>query len=530
MAYALTPLIAPATLTMVALALLARPRARGRRAGRHVEAAALLALAAAVASALLLAVQGPSATPIVGLGGAAISVRLDAVSATMLVLVAFVGWVVVRYSIAYLDGEARQRAFLGWMAATLAAVLLLVQAGNLVHLVLAWIATSLCLHRLLLFYGDRVAARRAARKKFVVARLGDAALIGAAVLLAFGYGTADITAILAAAREGIAPDGVQWAAGLLAVAAMLKSAQFPTHGWLTEVMETPTPVSALLHAGVINAGGFLLVRFADVLLLSPGVLALLVMVGGFTALFGGLVMLAQSAVKTSLAWSTVAQMGFMTMQCGLALFPLALLHIVAHSLYKAHAFLSSGSAVDGVASLRRPGPIAIPDAAAVARAFLLALTLYAAIGLAFGFADRSPQSVALGAILVFGVAYLLAQGLADAAPRALTRRTALWSVVTTVAYFALHAGAERLTAGVLPATPAPGPLEWALIVVAVLSFGVVAAAQAVLPLWSSHPAAAGLRVHLANGFYVNAAFHRLFGGWSLRGSAPPAALRRIHES
>ncbi len=139
------------------------------------------------------------------------------------------------------------------------------------------------------------------------------------------------------------------AAGFLAAAALLKSAQFPVHGWLTEVMETPTPVSALLHAGVINAGGFLLIRFADVMLLAPGVLAVLVMVGGFTALFGGLVMLTQPAVKTSLAWSTVAQMGFMILECGLGLFPLALLHIVAHSLYKTHSFLASGEAVELIA-------------------------------------------------------------------------------------------------------------------------------------------------------------------------------------
>ena len=145
------------------------------------------------------------------------------------------------------------------------------------------------------------------------------------------------------------------AACLLALAALLKSAQFPTHGWLTEVMETPTPVSALLHAGVINAGGFLLIRFADVMVLHPSVMAVLVMIGGFTALFGGLVMLTQPAVKTSLAWSTVAQMGFMVLECGLGLFPLALLHIVAHSLYKAHSFLASGAAVETIAANRRPG-------------------------------------------------------------------------------------------------------------------------------------------------------------------------------
>jgi NAD(P)H-quinone oxidoreductase subunit 5 len=198
----------------------------------------------------------------------------------------------------------------------------------------------------------------------------------AVVVLLGQYGTGDIATILNAASATAAP-GATWVAAFLALAAILKSAQFPTHGWLTEVMETPTPVSALLHAGVINAGGFLLIRFADVMLLSPGVLAVLVMLGGFTALFGGLVMLTQSAVKTSLAWSTVAQMGFMILQCGLALFPLALLHIVAHSLYKAHAFLASGQAVDGVASIRRPGPWRSRTVTAVGRAFLIALAIYA---------------------------------------------------------------------------------------------------------------------------------------------------------
>lgn len=122
-------------------------------------------------------------------------------------------------------------------------------------------------------------------------------------------------------------------------------------------------------------------------------------------------MLTQSAVKTSLAWSTVAQMGFMVMQCGLALFPLALLNIVAHSLYKAHSFLASGGAVERVAAARRPGPVAIPNMRAVVRAFLVALAIYGANGWAFGFQHKSPQAIALGAILIFGVAYLLAQAL-----------------------------------------------------------------------------------------------------------------------
>lgn len=510
------PLATAAPLAVAGVLGLLHDGGRSRYLLELAEAAALLSLVAALTSAASLIVFGPGISPLVGFHGIGLSVQLDAVSAVMLLLVAFIGWVVVRYAGTYLDGETRQNAFTGQLCLTLASVLLLVSAGNLVQLMLAWVATSLFLHRLLLFYPLRIAAQRAARKKFVTARLGDVALLGAITLLAATYRTTDIGSILKAARaaEGASPAVV--AATLLALAAVLKSAQFPTHGWLTEVMETPTPVSALLHAGVINAGGFLLIRFADVMLLAPGVLAVLVVIGGFTALFGSLVMLTQPAVKTSLAWSTVAQMGFMVFECGLALFPLALLHIVAHSLYKAHAFLSSGEAVERVAAIRRPGPIAIPGAGAVGRAFLSAMVIYVFVGLGFGLTHKSPQAIALGAILIFGVAYMLAQGFADMAPKALTRRTAVYAVATSASYFGLQTAATWLTAGVLPTTPAPGPLEWGLIVIAVISFGLVAIVQAMFPLWAYHPAAAGLRVHLSNGFYVNAVFDRWLGGWSTR--------------
>ena len=492
------------------------PGRRPRILPRLAEASAIVAILVAAVSAGLLILHGSGDSRLIGLYGVGLSVRLDAVSVVTFLLVSFIGWVVVRYAASYLDGEARQGAFTGWLCMTLASVLLLVLSGNLVQLVLAWVATSLFLHRLLLFYPNRVAAQRAAAKKFVTARLGDVALIAAAVLLTLAYGTTNIAQILSTARAGNGGELAIAAACFLAVAALLKSAQFPMHGWLTEVMETPTPVSALLHAGVINAGGFLLIRFADVMLRAPGVLAVLVMIGGFTALFGGLVMLTQPAVKTSLAWSTVAQMGFMILECGLALFPLALLHIVTHSLYKAHSFLASGGAVDLIATNRRPGPVAIPKAGAVGRAFLLALAIYAVVGFGFDFQHKSPQAIALGAILIFGVAYMLAQGLADSAPKALTQRTIIYAVATSVSYFSLQGIAFWLTSGALPATPVPGPLQWALIVLAVISFGLVAVVQAMFPLWAYHPAAAGLRVHLSNGFYANAMFDRLLRGWRLR--------------
>jgi len=507
---------APLLLLAAAVIGFVNPAHLGAASRNLIETLTAMAMVVALAAIAELTLHGAQTGVLLASPMMHLSARLDAVSAAMLLLVSFIGWIVVRYAAVYLDGEARQGRFMAWLCTTLAMVLLLVTAGDLVQLVAAWICTSLSLHRLLLFYPERVAAQRAARKKFVTARASDVALIAAAVLLAGAYGTSDIGAILAAARTGEGGLAAMTAAGLLAVAAMLKSAQFPLHGWLTEVMEAPTPVSALLHAGVINAGGFVLIRFADVMLLAPGVLAVLVILGGFTALFGGLVMLTQPAVKTSLAWSTVAQMGFMIMQCGLALFPLALLHILAHSLYKAHSFLASGGAVERIAEARRPGPVAIPSPVAVGRAFVAALAIYGTIGWAFGFYGKSPQAIALGAILIFGVAYLLAQGLADRAPRTLTRRMAVYALAASVGYFTLHDLALWLTQGTLPATPAPGPLEWALIVLAILSFALVAIAQAMFPLWAYHPAAAGLRVHLSNGLYANALFDRLLGGWAQR--------------
>ncbi len=487
---------------------------RAARSAPLAELSALIALAAAAGLVALLAVHGPgsAALPFAPMIGA----RIDIVSAAMLSLVAFVGWIVTRFSVTYLQGEPRRGPFLAWLLATLACVQLLVTAGTLVQLVAAWVLTSLSLHRLLLFYPDRPAARRAARKKFIPARASDLALAGAAALLYLTAATGDIDAILAAARAGGHEAGFAAAAALLALAAVLKSAQFPLHGWLTEVMEAPTPVSALLHAGVVNAGGFLLVRFSDVLLHAPGVLAALAAVGGFTALFAGLVMLTQPAVKTSLAWSTVAQMGFMVLQCGLALFPLALLHMVAHSLYKAHAFLASGGAIEQVTAWRRPGPVAVPGGREVALSFGTAIFIYVLVGLPFGIAHKPPQAVALGAILVLGVAYLIAQGLASQAPRALARRTALAALAATVSYFALQAVAVSLTAGTLPPPPRVGALEWVIIVVALGSFGLTALIQTLFPLWSGHPAAAGLRVHLANGLYANAVFDRLIGNWAVR--------------
>ncbi len=523
------PLLAPLVLVAAAFAPRLISGIGARKGARLAENASLAAVAVALLSALVLATQGSGDSPLFGFAEIGFSARLDIVSVVMLLLVSFIGWVVVRYARTYLDGEERHPEFTFWLLITLATVLTLVQSGNVVQFVAAWVATSMFLHKLLVFYPERMAAQRAARKKYVMARVGDISLVAAAALLTVNYGTTQISGILSQAAEGIGGAMALGATALIALAAILKSAQFPTHGWLTEVMEAPTPVSALLHAGVVNAGGFTLIRFADLMLLSPLTLAVLVMIGGFTALFGGLVMLTQPTVKASLAWSTIAQMGFMILQCGLALFPLALLHIVAHSLYKAHAFLSAGGAVERIVAIRKPGPVAVPNLGAVFRAFVVALGIYgivyAILGVGFDFGGKSAQAVALGAILIFGVAYLLAQGFADEAPKALTQRTATYAAGVTLSYLLLQRASEWLTAGTLPATPVAGPLEWSLIILALISFGFVAVAQATLPLWAYHPAAQGLRVHLSNGLYINAISDRILGGWAHENTSDKGAAK-----
>ena len=187
-----------------------------------------------------------------------------------LLLVGFVGWVIVRYSQACLAGEPRERHAVRWLMATLATVGLVVVSNHLLVMALAWMGTSLALHRLLTFFGERPAALVAAHKKFIVARLADLAMLAAPACCSRPSAPCPIDAILAhAAASPELPWAAQAAVLLIACAALLKCAQLPFHGWLIQVMEAPTPVSALLHAGVVNLGGFVLMRLASLVAEVP---------------------------------------------------------------------------------------------------------------------------------------------------------------------------------------------------------------------------------------------------------------------
>ncbi|MQX35847.1 NADH-quinone oxidoreductase subunit L [Roseospira navarrensis] len=526
---ALWGFLAPLALIAVAVVAGRDPAPRPRRVLAASRVATVGALGLAIAAALFVAVQGPATSPLIGANGLGLSMRLDALSVTLFLLVAFVGVLVVQFSRNYMDGDPRQGPFIGGLCLTLASVMLMVTAGNLVLFAAAWIATSLAFHRLLVFYPERRKALLAARKKWIVARLGDVCVVGAAVLLAGAFGTTDIATLLeraSAASDAAIPATVGVAAVLIALAALLKSAQFPTHGWLTEVMETPTPVSALLHAGLINAGGFLAIRFADVLLLAPGALYVLAIVGGVTALFGAAVMLTQPSVKVSIAWSTVAQMGFMLLQCGLGLFTLAVLHLVAHSLYKAHAFLSSGSVVEIKRAAWIPDATP-PRAGRVLVSVGLALALYAGLAWVSGsIADKPLQLLAMGAILVMALTVLFAQamvGVRRPSPYVVGRTVAMGGVVT-VAYFALHAGAGALLGGAVPPPPPADSVAIVVMGLLIAVFTAITVLQIVEPSRTTRPAWQAARVHLANGLYANALFDRLIGAMDRARFTPaPAA-------
>lgn len=363
-----------------------------------------------------------------------VPVAADPIGAVMANLVALLGWIIVRFSEPYLDGEPEQDRYVTAFLLTLASVATLIITSHLVLLVAAWTASSLGLHRLLTFHRARASAQIVAHKKFLASRMAEICLLGALILIGRSAGTLDMFEIAAYVHQAAAvPPGLQVAAVLIALAAILKSAQLPIHGWLIQVMEAPTPVSALLHAGVVNIGGFVLIRLAALMAAAPAARAVLVVVGSLTAVLAGLVMMTRISIKVRLAWSTCAQMGFMLMECGLGLYELAMLHLVAHSLYKAHAFLTAGETVlharehDLVATHSTHGPrgrvayrlLVLPisvalvaASAAVWRRFVPDMDLpslaiaVVGLGLAPLLWTPDPRGLARGALRVLGLAQL----------------------------------------------------------------------------------------------------------------------------
>lgn len=288
-----------------------------------------------------------------GLAAAAVggwgAARHDALGAVVALLVTGMGWGIARFSQRYLQGEIGQPRYVRHLLLTLGAVSAIVTTGHLAVIALAWVIGSLAMHQLLTFYPQRAPARVTAHKKFLSSRLADACMLGALVLVWRTCADLSVSGLAhwcaERAPQGPLPLALQAAAVLIVLAVVLKSAQLPVHGWLIQVMEAPTPVSALLHAGVVNIGAVVIMRVAPLMMAVPAARWTLALFGMSTAVGAGLVMMTRISIKVRLAWSTCAQMGFMLTECALGWFDLALLHLVTHSLYKAYAFLSAGEAV-----------------------------------------------------------------------------------------------------------------------------------------------------------------------------------------
>lgn len=451
---------------------------------------------------------------LVGINEFGFSLRLDTLSLVMFSMIAIIGFVVVKFSINYLDGDERQGRFIGRLSTTIASVQLLVLSGNLGLLLVSWILTSISLHRLLLFYAERPGAIIAAKKKFIVARLADVCLAVAILILYFQFGTGNLEIIFEQIKisfsAGNIPSSVEAAALFLAFAAILKSAQFPTHGWLIEVMETPTPVSALLHAGLLNAGPFLLIRMAFIMEASTYASILVMLIGGFTALFASAVFLTQSSIKTALGYSSVAHMGFSLMVCGVGVYSVAMLHLVAHSFYKAHAFLSSGSIIEVIKGST------IKQATRKGSALRIALSIALAIGLFIGVAivmDIDPAAelplLFIGGIIVMGLSTLFTAAIDSNGSFSLFLRASVLAILVTASFFTLESGAHYLLKSQLPDVAKLNLLQIISMGVLLLAFGVGVFIQILAPTLTLKPFFYTLAIHLRNGFYANALFDRM---------------------
>ncbi len=284
---------------------------------------------------------------------ATLGFRLDSLSAVMAMVVAGVGALIHIYSARFMaddDGYARYFAYLNLFVASM---LVLVLADNLLLLYLGWEGVGLCSYLLIGFWYRDPANGRAARKAFVVTRVGDAALTVGLFVLFWQLGTLDIQQIAAVAPTAWTVDstGAVAAAALLFGGAVGKSAQLPLQVWLPDAMAAPTPVSALIHAAtMVTAGVYLIARMHVVFELAPTVLALVAVVGALTLLIAGTSALAQRDIKRVLAYSTISQIGYMFLALGVGAWSAAIFHLMTHAFFKSLLFLSAGvviTAMDG---------------------------------------------------------------------------------------------------------------------------------------------------------------------------------------
>lgn len=437
---------------------------------RFGQAGALTAAAGFLASVVLAVQSGRGAT--VALPGAEFGV--DRLSAVLLLLIFGVSAIVQAFAVRYLAGDPRQPWFVAGAGLLTAASAGLATAATLVSLAFSWTLAGLALCLLLGTYWHLPAARDGVRRTATAFVIGDLALWAAVIAATASWGTVDL-------RDLDRIDGPLVAVlGLLVVlAALSRSAQVPFHRWLPATLAAPTPVSALLHAGVVNAGGILLIRMAP-LAADDLARALTIGAGAATMLYGAAIMLVKPDVKGALAHSTTAQMGFMILTCGLGLWAAAVIHLVAHGFYKATLFLSSGSAV---ASSRRhealPPPVQLGrrqmPANLLGAVAVPTVALAAALAVVPAASGRHASELALLAFAWVTGGAATWGWLRRRPGWGATVRAAAFLTPAAVAYVAIITAVGDFLAPAMPAESLTAATVWAITLVALALLGTLAA-------------------------------------------------------
>ena len=283
---------------------------------------------------------------------------VDPLTCAMLLVVTGVGFLIHVYSVGYMHGEDGFTRFFTYMNLFMVSMLLLVMGNNYVVLFIGWEGVGLCSYLLIGYYYDKISAAKAASKAFVVNRIGDAGFLLAIFLVFINFKTLDYSKVFAQVGQ-LSPEMATAIALCLLVGAIGKSAQIPLYTWLPDAMEGPTPVSALIHAAtMVTAGVYMIVRNHVIYDMSPTALTVVGLVGGATALFAATIGLVQTDIKRVLAYSTVSQLGYMFLGCGIGAYTAAIFHLMTHAFFKALLFLSAGSvihALSGEQDIRKMG-------------------------------------------------------------------------------------------------------------------------------------------------------------------------------
>jgi NADH-quinone oxidoreductase subunit L len=270
---------------------------------------------------------------------------VDPLSAVMLFVVCGVGFLVHVYSVGYMHGDPSYYRFFTYLNLFMTSMLILVLADNYLLMFVGWEGVGLCSYLLIGFWYDRESASNAGKKAFIVNRIGDAGFILAISLIFWTTGSLNYEVVFAkAAEHTVITTGIATAITLLLfVGAMGKSAQVPLYVWLPDAMEGPTPVSALIHAAtMVTAGVYMVVRSQALFVLAPVSMHVVAGVGAFTAIFAASIGLVQNDIKRVLAYSTVSQLGYMFLGCGVGAFSSGLFHVMTHAFFKGCSFWGRG--------------------------------------------------------------------------------------------------------------------------------------------------------------------------------------------